>query len=584
MTISALPELDPGDPPRPRRRVVRVAAAALAVALVVAGIAVATSGADSPSYRTATASVRDVDALFSTVATIEPVSQASVGFPVAGTVETVAVGVGDTVTVGQTLATLDTASLEQAVRAAQASLDQANLALSSALAGEPVSSDPGAGSSNVAPASTDTSSAERPTVAWASSTQTSPSRTPATKTTIGDAQLAVVEAQRAVDSALQAADAALAAAERVCEDQGTSTSTTSTTSTTAVPSTGSSACLSALAQVQHAQQAVATAQQQLADAASALTTMLDEQDGSVPGQGGADDPSGVAPNESGSTGPSGSAGAPSNGAPSNGEMANGRAADSTASPEQLIALQRTVSAAELQLAVAEQAVAQATIVSPIEGTVVASSIQVGATVTAGSSTDVVTIDGEGGFEATTTVGVDDVAGLEIGQLATLRPDGADVDLDAEVVSIGLVGDGSDGTYRVTAGLTGSSTDTSLRNGGTGALTIVTGATTQALAVPTSAVTTSDGASTVTVLDDAGEATSVTVRVGVVGAEWTEIIDGLDGSATVVLADLGEPLPGSATEVDEQQRSPGGFTFPGDGRGFPTGGPPSGAMPGGPPGG
>ncbi len=56
---------------------------------------------------------RDVDAELTSVATIEPVSQAPVAFPAGGTVATVdvAVGVGDTVAVGQELASLDTAQL-----------------------------------------------------------------------------------------------------------------------------------------------------------------------------------------------------------------------------------------------------------------------------------------------------------------------------------------------------------------------------------------------------------------------------------------------------------------------------------------
>ena len=49
----------------------------------------------------------DVDAVLNGVATIEPVSQATVAFPVSGTVASVDVEVGDRVAVGQTLATLD---------------------------------------------------------------------------------------------------------------------------------------------------------------------------------------------------------------------------------------------------------------------------------------------------------------------------------------------------------------------------------------------------------------------------------------------------------------------------------------------
>jgi HlyD family secretion protein len=54
---------------------------------------------------------------------------------------------------------------------------------------------------------------------------------------------------------------------------------------------------------------------------------------------------------------------------------------------------------------------------------------------------------------------------------------------------------------------------------------------------------------VTVLED-GTAADVEVTVGAVGAEWSEITDGLESGQVVVLADLDEPLPGTATDSSE----------------------------------
>jgi HlyD family secretion protein len=70
---------------------------------------------------------------------------------------------------------------------------------------------------------------------------------------------------------------------------------------------------------------------------------------------------------------------------------------------------------------------------------------------------------------------------------------------------------------------------------------------------------------VTVLED-GTASDVEVTVGAVGAEWTEITDGLESGQVVVLADLDEPLPGAATDSSESGSG-------GELRG--TGGPPGG---------
>ena len=75
-------------------RRVRVAAGIVVLALV-AGTAVAlTRHSSSPTgYRTAVAATRTVQQVLDAVATVEPTSQASVAFPVAGTVDDVRVSV-----------------------------------------------------------------------------------------------------------------------------------------------------------------------------------------------------------------------------------------------------------------------------------------------------------------------------------------------------------------------------------------------------------------------------------------------------------------------------------------------------------
>ncbi len=100
-------------------------------------------------------------------------------------------------------------------------------------------------------------------------------------------------------------------------------------------------------------------------------------------------------------------------------------------------------------------------------------------------------------------------------------------------------------YQVVLSLSG---DTStLGNGSIGSVAIVTDSSRSALAVPTSAITTTGNAHTVTVLED-GKATTAVVRIGAVGTTWTEIVRGLQAGQQVVLADLSEPLPSSATDT------------------------------------
>jgi HlyD family secretion protein len=71
----------------------------------------------------------------------------------------------------------------------------------------------------------------------------------------------------------------------------------------------------------------------------------------------------------------------------------------------------------------------------------------------------------------------------------------------------------------------------------------------------------NGRHSVTVLDgDTSKA--VNVEVGAVGSTWTAITSGLSGGETVVVADLDEPLPSSATSSSNgQQQNP----FGGQGR-------------------
>ena len=85
-----------------RRRRIRGAVVGVVLVALVAGAGVAyASSSSSPGYRTATVSSRSTDQVLNGVGTIEPVAQATVAFPAAGTVATVAVKPGDTVATGQ---------------------------------------------------------------------------------------------------------------------------------------------------------------------------------------------------------------------------------------------------------------------------------------------------------------------------------------------------------------------------------------------------------------------------------------------------------------------------------------------------
>ena len=93
--------------------------AAVVVLLVggVFGTRAFASGSGGPAYRLGTVTRGAVDQTLTLSGTVRKASQATSSFRVSGTVKTVPVGIGDQVTAGQTLATLDPTALQAAVTA-----------------------------------------------------------------------------------------------------------------------------------------------------------------------------------------------------------------------------------------------------------------------------------------------------------------------------------------------------------------------------------------------------------------------------------------------------------------------------------
>jgi multidrug efflux pump subunit AcrA (membrane-fusion protein) len=552
--------------PRSSRRLALVVSGVAAVTVLLgvaafAGVSAASNG--SPAYRTATVSTQQVERSLTGVGTIRPVAQAAVAFPVSGTVATVDVVVGTEVLPGQVLATLDTTQLQTAVNTKQAAVDQANLTLQKVLNGEttgigsgsstrPSGSSSSGNSTGTGSSSTGSSgSSGSPGPGTGSSATTDPAA-------LAEARKAVADAQHTLDTDLAAAEQALAAATTACggtpPSTAPATSSTSTTSTTTPASPDPTTCQQALSAALRAQQQVATDQKALQDAINALEKL-------VVGSGGSSGPS---------TGTSTS---------SRTSTTSGSTATVTVSSSDIVAAQKAADAAEAQLAVAQQALASATIVSPMGGTVTAVSLAVGDSVSAGSTTATILVAGPGGYEVTTSVSVTDLPHVSLGQDATVVPDGSTTALAAKVVQIGLVPNPSSTTttsYPVVLSLSDPATD--LPDGGLATVKIVTGSLQAATAVPTSAVTTNSTSHTVVVLDG-GKPKTVVVQVDTVGGTWTEITSGVEVGQAVVLADLSQALPGSATSGSTTATTRTG-TGTGTGAGAGTGGfaPPAGFTP------
>lgn len=553
----------------------RLLAILIVIALIAGGVVLLSpdfSDAEG-NYRTSAVTTQETDQTYTGVATIEPVTQAAVTFPTSGTVETVDVAIGEIVSIGDTLAQLDTEQLEETLHRRQAELAQAELVLAVALDGDDPSSVIGGGL-GVSAEETATvllvvySPEETATVLLA---VYSPEETATIMLAshldddIAAAQQDVLEAQQQVSAAMIDAAAALDSATLVCE---------------AVDVDTLDACRMALDEVAAAQQAVSDAQAELAAAADALDSLLGQWAEELEGELSTtttttpDSTTTTTPDDSTTTIPDTTTTTPGTppdtgtppGQPSaaGGNFNPGGATVEAESPssEDLIAYQSGVDAAALQVEVAEQALAQATIVSPIAGKVTAVNIAAGADVTGDSDTETIIIEGSGGYEATLMVSINDIDEIELGQSATLILDGSTEPVSGEVVQISAVpAESNTTTYQVTVGLDDQSS--ALRNGNIGDVGIVTGTAQSVMAVLTSAVSLEGTNHTVAVVNDDGTVTTVNVGIGVVGETWTEIVSGnLTVGQEVLLADLDEPLPGSATEVTQTQE----FQFPGGGQG------------------
>ncbi|HEX4225686.1 MAG TPA: biotin/lipoyl-binding protein, partial [Pseudonocardiaceae bacterium] len=115
---------------RPTRRALII----IGVVVVVLGGGIgafAATRSSSDTYRTATAGPGKVTATLAATGTIEPVTEATVGFPVAGQVASVSVKQGQQVNAGDTLAALNTTSLAASVSSAQSTVATAEAKVAS---------------------------------------------------------------------------------------------------------------------------------------------------------------------------------------------------------------------------------------------------------------------------------------------------------------------------------------------------------------------------------------------------------------------------------------------------------------------
>ncbi|QHT56740.1 HlyD family efflux transporter periplasmic adaptor subunit [Cellulomonas sp. H30R-01] len=611
---------------RARRRTVALATAgAVVLCGVGGGVALALGGDGSGRYRTATAGTASVEQSVDAVGSVASATRRDASFSVAGTVATVDVAVGEQVTAGETLATLDAASLQDAVDDAEAALadaqDQLDTDLasqtSSASTDEPDAADTPSGSTGptatTTPSPSEDPADDSPATGPGGSDGSADAAVQAAVAAVRAAQEDLLAQAAAAHDALAASSGSVEAARTACAaflelvaDDGEPQPTPSTPSGPSTDPTGDATgeqvapgsttdvtaddedgadgadgadpavadaladCEDAISGTLDAQEATDAAQQAL----TALATTLDEAVGrlreavtqALAAEGATGEPTGAGPTTggpvdgttgttgttattgaTGTTGTTGATGATGT-APSATSDTRPDGSDTTgggvASAATILADQAAVAAAEAEVALARAALPFGTLTSPIAGTVAAVSLAPGDPVGASSSTAVVTVLGGDGHTVTTTVGLADVDLVAVGQAATVTTPSTDVSLPGTVSSIGVldVSSTSEPSYTVEIAL--DATQERLFDGASAQVVVQVAGVDDVLTVPTSAVRTADGATTVQVLDGDSPST-VDVVVGAVGAERTEIVSGLSEGDEVVLADLDQPVEGAS---------------------------------------
>ena len=638
---------DVGRRRRPRARTVVVAAVVVTVGAAATARA-ATSGSQ-PRYRLASVTRGSTAQTLVGVGTVQPAHQASVSFPVTGTVATVPVHLGQEVKAGQVLATLDPTALQAALDSATAQRASAQLTLDSARNGQLGAASTGAGSSGPAGSSgssgssgaagsgartslsgsgtgSSTSSAGKPSASPAASGSGSGSGpgkgsgsgskgSTSGNGSIAAAQQQLLADQRAADAALAGVRTALRQADLACgvtppPETNPKPTTAPKPTTSAGPGTSPKPSTSPKPTVKPTAPPTPTATPTAAPTEAATpstagdpapggdvrpadyhpsgSTATPSRSPAGPGTGPSTGPSGagegggsdadpaaclkagtavlqhetaaqqslqtVAQDEAalnallrtatGTASGSGSGLGSGSGSSSSRSSLSGTASRSSGSTvvsaEQLAAYQAAVDADDAAIEVARQNLTQATIVSPISGTVHAVGLAVGDRVSASSSTATVLVSGPGDEQAVVPVSVTQLPTVKLGQEAVVTPDGSTRQLTGTVTRIGLLPvSGSTTTYPVTVTLPGT---TAIPDGSTAQVSLKVGASAAtAVVVPTSALTQTGRRYTVRVVSDAA-VTTVPVEVGAVGPQFTEVTNGLTVGQQVIVAELDTPLP------------------------------------------
>ncbi|WP_034620493.1 efflux RND transporter periplasmic adaptor subunit [Cellulomonas sp. URHE0023] len=240
---------------------------------------------------------------------------------------------------------------------------------------------------------------------------------------------------------------------------------------------------------------------------------------------------------------------------------------STSSDAQIAAAQAQVDVAQSAVDTAQTAMDGATLVAPVAGLLTAVTLEVGDVVgsdpgqgTNGDTAAQFTIVATDSWDVDVTVSDADIALVAVGDQAEVTLDGATAPVFGTISAIGLLSTSDTGVagYPVTVAVTGD--QEGLHDGVSADVKLIYERRTDVLTVPSLAVTTTDGKSTVTVQDADGRTSTVDVTVGETSGNVTEITAGLAEGDEVVLAVFTPGSGGSGRDNQQQGELPGGGQF------------------------
>ncbi len=590
---------------------------------LVAGMAgVATSsGASGSAYRTVTATKATVAERLALDGTVSVSGRADLTFGADGTVTKVLVDQGDKVRTGQVIARTSETDARRALQRAESELQSARAQLEADLATQ-ADAVMQAASATAGPPTGSAAPAASPASAWtpaiATTTTTALVNSPGGETpTIGAAATRTESTfvtgaadqpadATATDAALQAAMAQLPTQQQAVLSAQTAATEALTTASTALDTQvqtcavdpAAVACADALATVQVAQQATATAQHDLQDALAALSHTLttaiaaldaaaqaqtdaqaqadaqaqeeeeDEQDQQAQGAPGADTHDGDKDPQQGGQD------SPGQGDASDGQRPDGQPSDQAPAPDAtgekdttgsrsettgrsvtaatIAQDQAAIDAANVSVLKARTQLDLTELTAPTGGTLRALDLAVGDEVTTDQVVAILTA--KGATTVTAEVNVDDIDDVDEGQAVDVTTLGSDEPAHARVTTVAAAPTSGASTYTVEVTLNAS--DTKAPIGTPASMEIVTASVEDVVAVPTSAITTSPSASVLVLAH--GATSRRPVSLGARGPIMTEIAEGLEAGDVVVLADLTvQPPAGESSTTPGRSGGAGG---------------------------